>query len=325
MSPLLFMTGATGYIGGQFLENIVSKHPDYNVTCLVRTSSQAEQLTAKHPSLHFVTGDLDSTSVLTEQSKLADVVIQTADCDHAGSIKAIFQGLSDPTRSKQGTFIQISGAASALDVSNGYGQASTKVWDDIKDIHEITHFPQTIFHAVTDQLVLSEGKKLGVKTAILEPSIVYGKSDGIKKFSMGLPWMVDAFQKRGKAFIIGEGKTLFTAIHVKDLADVLVLMTEAAVAEGGKMDWREEGVYYVEGGEYKFRDIVERIVMEMRKRGTIPGLEIEEITAEQATEIHPWGPIMWGSKMRTRASRLRGFGWEAKQASVVDAVPELFD
>ncbi|KAF8860030.1 NAD(P)-binding protein [Acephala macrosclerotiorum] len=284
MSPHLFITGAAGYIGGQFLETLLTKHPEYPITCMVRTSSQVEQLTTKYPSLHFVLGDLDSTDLLTEQ--------KTADCDHVNSIKAILSGLSDRTRSKKGTFIQLSGAASILDISNGYGQASTKIWDDIKDIHDITHFPHTTIHAVTDQLVLNEGKKLGVKTAILEPPMVYGKSDGLKKFSMGLPWMVDAFQKRGKAFMIGEGKTLVTAIHVKDLADVLVLMTEEAVAGGGKMYWGENGIYYVEGGENQFCDVVERVVKEMLGRGMLPGDEIEEITAEQAIEIHPWGAIM---------------------------------
>ncbi|KAE8451357.1 hypothetical protein EG329_003986 [Mollisiaceae sp. DMI_Dod_QoI] len=325
MAPRLFITGVTGYIGGQFLDMLITKHPDYNITGIVRTSSQTEQLLARYPSLQLVTGDLDSTALLTEQSKLADVVIQTADCDHASSITAILQGLSDPSRSKKGTFIQLSGAASIIDISTGYGQASPKIWDDIADLHEITHFPQTTIHAITDQLVLNSGLKLGVKTALLLPSIVYGKSDGIKKIGMGFPWLIDFAKKRGKAFMIGEGKSVTTAIHVKDLAAVLVWFTEEALAGGGKLDWGEKGVYYVEGGEYVFRDIVERIAKEMFDRGMIPSVEIEQITAEQATEMHPWGVFMWGSNMRSRAERLKGFGWEAKQAGIVDAVPEFFD
>jgi nucleoside-diphosphate-sugar epimerase len=57
-------------------------------------------------------------------------------------------------------------------------------------------------HAVTDQLVLSEGKKHGIRTAIVIPPVVYGTGEGpIKNSSMTLPWLVGAIRKGGKALI----------------------------------------------------------------------------------------------------------------------------
>lgn len=41
------------------------------------------------------------------------------------------------------------------------------------------------------------------------------------------------------------------------------------------------------------------------------------LTPEEANGIHPWGAVMWGSNMGTRASRLKGFRWGAKDLDVI--------
>lgn len=76
MAPRIFLTGASGYVGGQFIPNMRAKHPSYQIISLVRTKETGEKLTSKYPSVQIVIGDLDSSSLLVEQSKLADVVIR---------------------------------------------------------------------------------------------------------------------------------------------------------------------------------------------------------------------------------------------------------
>jgi N-acetyl-gamma-glutamylphosphate reductase len=76
MAPQIFMTGVSGYIGGQLLHDMVAKHPDWHITGLVRTEEQAKKITSKHASAHLVIGDLDSSETITEQSKQANVVIR---------------------------------------------------------------------------------------------------------------------------------------------------------------------------------------------------------------------------------------------------------
>jgi uncharacterized protein YbjT (DUF2867 family) len=70
------MTGASGYIGGQFLHNLSLKHPDYQVTALVRTEEQKEKISNLQPATTFLIGDLDSSEVIIEESKKADVVLR---------------------------------------------------------------------------------------------------------------------------------------------------------------------------------------------------------------------------------------------------------
>ena len=70
----LFVTGATGYIGGDALHTIVRAHPDYEVTALVRNSDKGAVVAKEYASVKLVFGNLDSVELLEEEAKRADVV-----------------------------------------------------------------------------------------------------------------------------------------------------------------------------------------------------------------------------------------------------------
>jgi hypothetical protein len=258
---------------------------------------------------------LSKTHILTACTELADA-------DHNPVVLSLLSGIQ-----KTGTYIQLSGAASVSDSSNGLGQPTTKKWSDVADLAEITTFDHSHWHAVTDQLVLSEGKKRGVRTAIVVPPAVYGKGQGeIRKTSMGLDWYVDAVKKRGRGFTLGEGKNVSSVVHVRDLSAALILLVEEAVKEGGgKADWGEEGWYYVDGGEYVFGEVAGAIVKEMVKRGLIEGEEVDRLSAEEGKEVHPYAELLWGVNMRVSGERVRGLGWKPTMGDVFESIPELLE
>jgi len=70
----LFVTGATGYIGGDALKAIIDAHPEYEITALVRNSNKGAQVAAVYPKVSLVYGDLDSTDLLTKEASKADIV-----------------------------------------------------------------------------------------------------------------------------------------------------------------------------------------------------------------------------------------------------------
>jgi len=69
----IFVTGATGYIGGDALYAIANAHPEYEITCLVRNSEKGAQVVKDNAKVKLVYGDLDSVKVL-EEAKKADIV-----------------------------------------------------------------------------------------------------------------------------------------------------------------------------------------------------------------------------------------------------------
>ena len=78
------VTGATGFIGSHFVQDLVAKN--WNVTCLVRPKSQTEFL-KKFP-VHFVTGSADDHSCLEKAVQDQDFVFHLAGRIRSASRKA---------------------------------------------------------------------------------------------------------------------------------------------------------------------------------------------------------------------------------------------
>ncbi len=77
MTPTIFITGISGYIGGQLLHDVFKKHPEYQIRGLVRTEDQQKQIALKYPSVQISIGDLDSAAILKAEAAKADVVLCT--------------------------------------------------------------------------------------------------------------------------------------------------------------------------------------------------------------------------------------------------------
>jgi hypothetical protein len=88
MVHIIFITGISGYIGGQVLHDITKKHPEYQVRGLVRTKEQQQQIASKYPFVKTVIGDLDSAEVLKAEAAQVDVVLRTSAFLRAPGMKA---------------------------------------------------------------------------------------------------------------------------------------------------------------------------------------------------------------------------------------------
>lgn len=73
---LSYSTGATGYIGGDALYAIANAHSEFDITCLVRNSDKGAKVASQYPKVRLVYGDLDSTGLLEEEAKKADIVLR---------------------------------------------------------------------------------------------------------------------------------------------------------------------------------------------------------------------------------------------------------
>jgi nucleoside-diphosphate-sugar epimerase len=87
MAPTIFITGVTGYIGGEIAVTLGETHPEYNLVFLVRNDEQAKIVKAKFPSSETVIGDLDSHDVLFKQGKRADVALRELQTSHEQHIR----------------------------------------------------------------------------------------------------------------------------------------------------------------------------------------------------------------------------------------------
>lgn len=75
-SNQLHSTGVTGYIGGDGLYAVANAHPDWEYSALVRNKEKAARLAEKYPQIRIVLGDLDSSDIIEEEVKNADIVFR---------------------------------------------------------------------------------------------------------------------------------------------------------------------------------------------------------------------------------------------------------
>lgn len=66
----------TGYIGGDLFHEIYTAHPDWDYTCLVRSSDKAAPVAAKYPSVHFAYGNGSDAALLEEEASKADIIVR---------------------------------------------------------------------------------------------------------------------------------------------------------------------------------------------------------------------------------------------------------
>lgn len=71
----IFLTGASGYIGGDILHVLRALHPEYECSVLLRDSTKAAAVQKAHPTVRVVLGELDSESLIEEEASRADVVV----------------------------------------------------------------------------------------------------------------------------------------------------------------------------------------------------------------------------------------------------------
>ncbi|KFY81989.1 hypothetical protein V500_10923 [Pseudogymnoascus sp. VKM F-4518 (FW-2643)] len=324
MAPTIFITGVTGYIGGEVAVMLAEKHPEYNLVFLVRKDEQAKTVKSRFPSSETVIGDLDSHDVLFEQGKRADVVLQTASADHIAVGQSIIAGMA---QGKKGHYIHVSGSGILHDVTNGFGNPSSKIYHDTSDLAAITSFDSSHVHADIDASVTAAGLKHGIPTAIVSPVTIYGVGRGpIKNRSLQIPFLTEAIIKRGKAFTVLEGKNIWDNVHITDLAEAYNVLTEEALKlNGGKSSWGKEGYYFVESAEHRWKDIVTELAKIAQQKGAIKTAEVEKLSVEDAIAVHPWAPLLWGGNCRSRGDRIRALGWKPSARKIEEYLPEMVD
>ena len=69
-----FVTGATGYIGGDALHTFTRAHPEWQISALVRNEEKGAKLKRAFPDIRIVTGELDSAEIIEDETRKADVV-----------------------------------------------------------------------------------------------------------------------------------------------------------------------------------------------------------------------------------------------------------
>ncbi|KAK2027499.1 NAD(P)-binding protein [Colletotrichum zoysiae] len=340
MTVKIFLTGATGYIGGDALYHLYQKHPEFEYALLVRSEDKANKVVEKYPTARIVLGGLDDSETLEREAAWADVVIHTADSsDHAGAATAISKGLvRGHSASRPGFWLHTGGTGILTyfdsEVRKVFGEPDDKVFDDYEGVGELVNLPAAAFHRNVDEIVLATGREhaASVKTAVVCPPTIYGEGRGpVSGRGRQVYELAHFVLGQGYCPRIGRGLARWNNVHVRDLSAVFALLVEAALdpARKGGDDagelWGERGYYLTENGEHVWGELSEAVGREAHAQGLLGEPEVRELSFDEAVES-PAGfeAASWGMNSRGRAVRARKvLGWEPREGSLEDEIPTI--
>ncbi|KAL1861890.1 hypothetical protein Plec18170_000713 [Paecilomyces lecythidis] len=326
----IFLTGASGYIGGDLLHTLQATHPEYEIVALVRDGSKAEEISKAYPNIRLVLGDLDNVSLIEDEARNADIVANLASNKHLKSAEAIARGLQGRDPTQPGYWIQVSGASVLCvpEIQNRtFGEPSSKSYGDIDDSAEITDLiSQYSSIRVIDNYILGLARSSSkLKTALVFPPIIYGNGRGpINQRSIQVPELARVTLQNRTGFQVGRGLNTWSNIHITDLSQLSLKLVEKAVANAGGQLWAEDGLYFPENGAISFRDIGLLVAQEAEKLGFIQdGSKLKEVTASEADELMSNGSVFWGTNAKEKAQRaLKYLAWTPMARSLEEDIPD---
>jgi len=338
----IFLTGATGYIGGSILTSLL-QHPNaanFNITALIRGD---EERVKKLAALNVtpVIGSNDSFEIIEKAASESHVTIHTANsADDLPSTKAIISGLNKRTEQtgKPVIYIHTSGTGVLNEDVRGK-KGSNTVYNDL-DPDQINGLADTQIHRDVDLFIINSADANPLlKSVIVLPPLIYGIGTGpFNRTSIQLPILLQAALKRNKAEVIGPGEATWNNVHIADLSDAYIIIFDQLLAAYGpdaKPDAQpspylttgRQGYYFAENGAHSWRQLSEKVGEVLYKKGVIKSPEVTSFPDDEV-ESSLWGKASWmaiGSQSNSKAERVRKLGWKPHQPSLFDSVEEQAD
>ena len=346
MTSKVFITGATGYIGGEALYQLLNSSQKYDITALVRSEEKAENLkTATGNKVRTVIGHLDDLELIDEQVRANDIIINTANVDHVPSAEVLRKALA---AKKEPTILVHTSGTSVIGelLDDSQRSALKKVWSDEKNIDEINRIPDQAPHRPVDKIILEiQEKNPQVKTAIIAPSLIFGISHGYdKRNSIQIPELIKATIKNDGPFTVNSGDCIWSHIHIHDLGALYKVVLDKLVA-GEDIPQGRNGYYFgalalkneptpTENPteiEHLWRNLSEKTGELLYRRKLVKSNKVQALQADQVVPLKdgdPFAPYYWGTNSRSRADNGYKIGWRPKYATLDqfwDSVEEDLD
>ncbi|MEU8722815.1 NAD-dependent epimerase/dehydratase family protein [Streptomyces antimycoticus] len=294
----VFVTGASGYIGGTVAVRLL--RAGHHVSGLTRDPAKARQLTRL--GIEPVVGSLDDADLLAARARRADAVVNAADSDHRAAMETLIAALAGSGKA----LIHTSGS-STVGIGTE-GEASEAIHDeDVLDpgsAWEPDH-PVRAARVAIDRLVLGAAER-EVRSAVLCDSLIYGQGRGPGRDSVLIAALVRQARAGGVVRHVGPGRNIWSTVHVDDVADLYLLALEKTPPGT---------FYFVENGEESFGTIAEAIARSLGLPGPRPW--------DPDAPDNVWDPQFarhaLGSNSRVRARRARDLlGWDPRHRSITD-------
>jgi nucleoside-diphosphate-sugar epimerase len=289
----VFITGATGYIGGSVAERLVAI--GHEVNGLVRSANKIPLL--KERGIEPILGTLDDREILARAADAADAVIHAASADHPASVVTLVSALERSGK----TLICTTGSGMVADSAAGEHAGAVVITDD-------TYFEPVAFHrprVAMNRFVRQAAIDKGIRSIVICPSMIYGTGRGLQPDSDQIPKLMAVSKQLGAGVYFGKGLNRYSNVHIDDLVDLYILALEKAA--GGSF-------FFAENGDASFKEIAELISRALGFGGKTVTLNIEDLV-RQYGDAGRYGVT---SNSLVSAVNARRLGWSPKAPSLIE-------
>ncbi len=294
----IFVTGATGYIGGSVEERLIAS--GHHVVGLVRSAQSIPLL--KDRGIESVLGNLDDPEIITKTAHEADAVIHAASADHPGSVVTLIAALERSGK----TLICTTGSGIVVDSADGEYAGSVVYAED-------TYFEPVPFRrprVAMNRLVREAAIDKGIRSVVICPPMIYGKGRGLQPDSDQLPKIIALSKQAGAGVYFGKGLNRYSNVHIDDLVELYLLALEKA--PGGSF-------FFAENGHASFKEIAEMVSRSLGFGGKTVGLSVEDVVRQYGDA----GRYGVASNSLVRAVNARRLGWSPKAPSLAEYFASL--
>ncbi|HST57798.1 MAG TPA: NAD-dependent epimerase/dehydratase family protein [Longimicrobium sp.] len=286
----VFVTGATGYVGGAVAEAL--RAAGHEVVGLARSDEAARRLEAA--GCTALRGSLADADVLARGAREADATIHaaaTGAADQAEVDTAAVHALLDALAGSGTPFIYTSG----IWVLGATGDA---VADDDAPVNAAAI---VAWRPAVERLVADAAAR-DVRSVVLRPGVVYGRGGGTPGGFLA------SGRKKGVVRYVGDGSQRWPLVHVDDLAALYVLALAAPTGT----------VLNAAGPSLPAREVAEAAA-----RAT--GARAEPWPLDDARARLGLYADALALDQQVSAERARGLGWTPSRPSVLDELARASD
>ncbi|KAF2680732.1 hypothetical protein K458DRAFT_421083 [Lentithecium fluviatile CBS 122367] len=188
----------------------------------------------------------------------------------------------------------------------------------------IDNLPPGALHRNVDLLIVQASRELGRKARIvvLIPPVVYGFIPAHKRISMGLPSLVRFALKHGYSGRIGEGRNVWSGVHVADLGRAYMTLIDK-LDSAAPYPWENSYFFVDNGEEFSWAEAAENVGRILHMLGKISSPESHLFEQSKLGDVFgPYTVSVAGGNARCRSVRLPQLGWVPREKSIWASMEE---
>lgn len=290
----IFITGASGYIGGSIAASLVAA--GHEVLGLVRSEDKAARL--RQAGIEPVPGSLADSAAVKAAAARADAVINAADSDESLVVHALLEALAGSGK----PLIHTSGSSVVAD--RAAGEHSAAVFNEDTPCEPL---PERLLRLAIERMVLAASHR-GIRSVVIRPTLIYGRGRGLNPHSVQLPRLIEIARRHGVPRHVGRGLNVWSHVHIDDVVDLYLLALERAPACS---------LFFAENGEASWKSMAAAV-------GRLLGLgdETKDWPLDEAVAALGIGAVTsYGSNSRvTSVKARRMLGWDPKGPPLIEEI-----